>query len=725
MTLVTHVRKGDWAELEDEWTELMLGDGSIRPVLEALPPAAKRRELPRLLPFVREHAEILESVGRAAEAAELLGTTMLAGGSPGELGKPLYQCALAAYGAETWWEVFTGIAGLVENAPDMRAAWRAFRKLTALKDGRAVYHAKGWGIGRIDQLDFDAQEVQITFSSGRSDRFPFQSAVEIFEVIAEDDPRALVVIDPDELSRRLKEEPLEILKAVLQRLDGQANQHQLKLALGQLGVGGGAYTSFWRRGRKQAETSPWFEVTGAGTKTQVRLLESAADPIEGLKRQLAMSQNLGEALTRVRELLSGGLAEEGMREAGLQMLAELADDEQHPLSQRLAVWMLLREARRETPAALVEVLRAAAAEETPAPGRTPALWATFAKLPGVRDQERCVELLREVYPGDAWIDEAARNLPHTAPGMARALVDAVDSAGRHGELVGHYATLLTRPTAAPTVLVALGERLETGETVEGMPPPLQRAQCLLQLAAFLKRRPASDATSARVRQRLTTLLTGGKPPRLRRMLANADAEALAAMVPNIDRGVDRAIDRLFTSIVVQLAPEVFRRDERPFWEGPGLWTTRPALAKRREELRVLLDVKIPENAEAIGRAAAHGDLSENYEWTAAIEEQRNLTSRAAQMEDEIRSAQLIEDAALPEDTVCPGTAVKLRKGGEEFQVRILGPWEADEEHEAISYRSPLAEGILGRHSGDVARVELPAGPVKVEILSITPIPFDA
>ena len=97
-----------------------------------------------------------------------------------------------------------------------------------------------------------------------------------------------------------------------------------------------------------------------------------------------------------------------------------------------------------------------------------------------------------------------------------------------------------------------------------------------------------------------------------------------------------------------------------FWVGNAIWTTKRGLEKRSLELKELREVKIPENQDAIGRAAAFGDLSENSEWEAAMEEQRNLTARAMAIEEELRQADLIEEAALPEGTICPGARVDYR-----------------------------------------------------------------
>ena len=306
--------------------------------------------------------------------------------------------------------------------------------------------------------------------------------------------------------------------------------------------------------------------------------------------------------------------------------------------------------------------------------------------------------------------------------MVRGLIEALEDSERLNDLLDHYSALLARPGRNPFLLVRLGERLETGEHEERMVPALMRAQCLLQLAVQLQREAPGDPVLTRAKTRLTSLLGRGEPPVLARLLADADLNGLRRFASLLEAGVERDVDRLFTRVAVAFSPKVFRGDDRPFWETGGVWITRAGLERLQAELRVLRDVKIPENAEAIGKAAALGDLSENSEWESAIEEQRNLTTRAKELEDEIQDARLLENAALPPDTVAPGTRVTYREleNGQTQEIEILGPWDIERDGQ-VSYRSPLGAGLLGSRPGATRQLTLPGAEVSVEVLAVAPL----
>jgi len=180
----------------------------------------------------------------------------------------------------------------------------------------------------------------------------------------------------------------------------------------------------------------------------------------------------------------------------------------------------------------------------------------------------------------------------------------------------------------------------------------------------------------------------------------------------IETYLDRAVGRLY--------PDILAEPEIPFWEKDEyIFTTQDGLKRIKEEYRVLVDVKIPENAQAIGAAASLGDLSENSEWESAMEEQRNLTGRAQEMDGEISSAKLIEDQQIPDDTVAPGQKITLVEegSGKTLEYRLLGPWDATDE-QTINYRAPLAKGLLGKSIGEVGEMPSPSGPVKVKIEAV-------
>ncbi|MFN0009020.1 MAG: GreA/GreB family elongation factor [Planctomycetota bacterium] len=723
MTLTQLVSQEHWQEFDVAWNELKSSDGPIEDLLAALQVVGDRKRLPRCLPMIKDHAAALVAAGRPADAAQLLGAAVAGGGAPGELMGALVDAAQQAWGNESWWGPYTQIARLTPDNGNARAAWIAFERLVGFEAKRLVFHRGGWGVGEVLEIDRGALEVAVRFQSGRKDRFPVSAAVEIFDLLPEADLRALHFRDPAAMKKRLREDPLSVLKAVVERHGGHATNAAIKNALLQVGVEGSAWSSWWKRARKQAEESAWFKVTGTAARGEVHLLRTASDPVADLKTKLRNTAALADLLVRVREMLVGQQGDAGIRAMVLEVLEQQAKNESEPVHERLAAWLILRDEGGTPRPELVALLTSASAQKRAetAGGGAPPMWALFQTLTVARDQERCVLALQDLH-GEAWLDEVARNLLHAPGGMVRVAIDALIAAGRQKELAANYADLLGRPLRSPETLLNLARAVESGRVEGEFPPPLQRAEALLSLASYLFVNKKGDPHLTRVQARLVEFLCKGKTPVLRRLLADCEHLALEGLMRTLQRGVDEELDRMLTSITSRAAPPATPSESGFFWEGDRIWSTRRGLERRRAELRALREEKIPANQDAIGKAAAMGDLSENAEWEMAIQEQQKLTQRASEIEAELRGVELIESAILPEDTVCPGTSVRYRDlvKKSEHEIEILGPWDTDGE-QIVSYRAPLAAGLLGRRPGDRARIKLPAGELQLEVLATRPL----
>lgn len=729
MTLSTLVAQDKWVEFDDAWSELIGQNGPTDELMAALRIAAEKKRIPRCIPQVRLHVEALDDAGRHEEAARLLGFVVSTGASAGELAPLLLDQVRKTWGKEPWFEKYAEIAGFVDGLSDARKPWTAFERLLGFGKGRLVYHPGGWGTGEVMEIHTDPPEISVRFANGRRDKFPLSAASDIFDPLPEEDLRAQFFRDADLLKKKLREEPLEVLKSVLVRHGGKASVAGIKNALCQVGVDGSGWTAWWRKARKLAENSEWFKVTGVATRGDVALLRTAVDPATDLKRELEGYATLDSLLSHVRNQLLAK-PDERLRNVMFDVIEKRASavPTRDPLSMRLSAWMLLRDERGTAPVALLDHARAVVAQPLPTdPNVPPGLWKLFQAIPGAKEQERAVLLLQDVY-GDAWPEEALLNLHHAAPGMVRALVDLLVAKGKKAELGAMYKDLLARPLRAPETLIALARLGEAGKLKGDLPPEPQRAVALLSLATnlYVARDSRGDTAAARTKLKLTELLAKGKDPLLARLLKKAEPATIESILRTIQRGVDEEIESIVTDFAVAVPTTGSRGGAPHFWENARTWTTKKGLEKRSQEFKHLREVKIPANQDAIGRAAAMGDLSENAEWEAAIEEQRTLTSRAMAMQAELSSVELIENAILMEGIVSPGTHVRYReaKGGTEHEITILGPWDAEDGDQVVSYLAPLAQGLLGRRAGDRVIVALPSGDVQVEVVEVRAMHLD-
>lgn len=148
--------------------------------------------------------------------------------------------------------------------------------------------------------------------------------------------------------------------------------------------------------------------------------------------------------------------------------------------------------------------------------------------------------------------------------------------------------------------------------------------------------------------------------------------------------------------------------------------TREGLRNLEEELEHLAVVKRQEVAQKLQEARGHGDLSENAEYDAAKDEQRDIEARIEEIEKILKNAEVIDEDEFDKDSVNFGSVVKVLdvELKEEHTFKIVGSTETDVLNGKISNESPLGMALLKKKKGNTVKVEAPNGTFSFKVLDI-------
>jgi transcription elongation factor GreA len=149
--------------------------------------------------------------------------------------------------------------------------------------------------------------------------------------------------------------------------------------------------------------------------------------------------------------------------------------------------------------------------------------------------------------------------------------------------------------------------------------------------------------------------------------------------------------------------------------------TPEGLQRLQTELDDLQTNKRREVAARIKEAREFGDISENSEYDDAKNEQMMLEQKIAQLEERLRSAQVVNTSELSTDLVRVGVTVNVKdeKTGDSDKYTIVGSAEANPSEKKLSNESPVGKALIGHKRGDTVDVALPNG--KKRKLKITKI----
>jgi transcription elongation factor GreA len=139
----------------------------------------------------------------------------------------------------------------------------------------------------------------------------------------------------------------------------------------------------------------------------------------------------------------------------------------------------------------------------------------------------------------------------------------------------------------------------------------------------------------------------------------------------------------------------------------------------QRQLRHLKEVERPAALEAVQRARELGDLSENADYKAGKEHQKQLDFKIKRLESIADNANIIDTGTLSGDTVMFGAIVMLEdEDGKKAEYRILSEFESDLSKNIISNTSPLARVLIGKSIGMSFSLKMPAGEKEYTVIDM-------
>ena len=148
--------------------------------------------------------------------------------------------------------------------------------------------------------------------------------------------------------------------------------------------------------------------------------------------------------------------------------------------------------------------------------------------------------------------------------------------------------------------------------------------------------------------------------------------------------------------------------------------TYAGLKALEDELENLKVVKRREIAQKIKEAREQRDLSENAEYDAAKDEQRDIEARIEELEAILKNAEVVVEDEVDLDKINIGCQVKILdiEMNQELDYKIVGSTEANSLKGKISNESPVGRALIGAKTGDIVRVETPGGELEYQVLEI-------
>jgi transcription elongation GreA/GreB family factor len=717
--LLALARKAAPQPLEDKFLEAFASaperlDAYLR-IGEELRSSGRRERAGQLLSITIEH---YEKNGTAEDRVRLL--SFVAGSLEKDRNhrQLLVRALQDLHGQRQGFELFLDASGLRQDAP-VEQALRRLEKMFDYDVGRYVLHASGWGVGFVEGVDAIAREILIVFEGSRRHSMPVQSAVDTMTPLPADDWRVLKHFKTDELRKLCESDPGEVVARILQQIGRPADVATMKGFLEGTVIPAEQWSRWWTGARKAALARPDVELQG--NRIVWRKID-AADRLGAMRKVMTAKQTLILAGEFLRSIAERGTPDPKVMADLFPVLYEgaakhAAPDDPSPL-ELLLIADEIGETHHLNRVPLEERLKSAMNDEA-------TFFRRLSELGNPKLEKRALDRFH-LFTGDAYAEKLLKLARVASSRLLETVVADLLDAGRIADLKGLLYESIRKPEALPEFLVFARRRQSSSRfaplLAEAEPKSLVE-RCLRMGEQHGKMvNPRLRALSRQVAKELTD----SNCKEFRALVKSLTLENARLLMRSIDmlRGHTDHAKLQMMQLFGEVHPELAKKEEAaaPHLDETVVYCTADGIKKRNEEYERLINVDLPRVFEAVGKAASFGDLSENAEYTAALEERARMTKKAEEMVEELRRARPIDASLLKEGEVTIGSRVTVRDvaNSKTRTFDFLGPWDADLDHGRLDYRAPLAKAFMGHGVGATVRAELGGRPSQFEILDVQP-----
>lgn len=713
-TLVDLAKRGEYKNLEDRW-------------LSALDEATDRRdELLETLEVLTKNSkgELAAALGWSLlttrkeqaspeEVLELGRELMLRCGDSPEMRQEILGLYREVHADRPELEKLIEASGLTgEKTP--RRALRTLEICLNLEEGDYLLSRSEEQAVRVVQVDPDVPEYTIKGKHGEQTLDPDTLALK-YDAVSPNDFRALAQLDPGRITELLDSDPAALVLGLLRSYRDKLDSEQLKHLLSPRYIPAGKWSSWWTKARAALNRSP--NVVLEGRNPVLLTYHHTAQTLED-----EIAPQWADADTPQKRM---AVAEAYLREAkarGTTPKPLMIERMHRNLMARIT------SARKGSPIdALLEALvvdRLAQEGLLTADQRNPVqdilrentdILALLRPIEDSRFYLRAIDHIKQMYP-DTWPEHYAELLPYAPVDGCETIAAALTEAGRR-ELLGPVIERVLADFNESFQAVCWLWRGKLGATLL----PIPHRELLIRMLEHLGRVSRDDYAPPKqlrdTRTQIRAALSAANYSRFRQVISEMDAGLASTIRTTIDRldGLGHTVRIRLMRIVTDTHPELTvtrnRQPVDPWQDDSVIYCTQQGFDRRKEEIDYLNRVKVPENARAIGEAAARGDLSENSEYKFALEERDLLQARLMKMQNELSLARVISRDGVSTDQVDIGTKVTLVgvESGDRREFTILGPFESDMDQAIYNYRAPLCARLRGLRVGDTAKLELGTG----------------
>lgn len=607
------------------------------------------------------------------------------------------------------------IDALIEKNPKLVSARS---KLEAMAPGNYCLH-RSWGFGKIVDYNEVEAKIIIDFEEGKQGHAMAPAfCVDKLDVLKPNDILVRSRIEADVIDDMIKKAPADLMCEIIAAADGQAlTTAEIERILSRV-IGPIKYKKWWTATKKVLVKDPRIGVPIKKSDPYI-FRDEPVKPEQEILEQFHATKNskqkilLGEKLYALSENISV------VREEMPQILAELTDAIQNAKSLSQAdrlhgVWVrnnLARDLHED-----VEALEPSSASILDATSDYSQL---AAELPSLYFK-RYIDLIRRTY-ADKW-QEMVEDLLRNSSGKFTSECINFMLEQEQNERISYCLDRWLNEQTIKGPLLFWVVKNRNSKKYASIIRPLVTPRLLAAMFYAIDYESLQNASTRRIP--LGDLLSDDTDL-IPDLLADSNVETAHDLAQTLllNQGFEELTKKSLLARFIKKFPTVqslLAGESAEASEDDALIVSQDSFNTSKAEYEDLIATKIPDNKQAIVTAREHGDLKENSEYKMARQDQDILLSRKNELEVDLSRARVTDFSEATTDNVGIGCVVELQEGstGKKHRYAILGAWDSDPQNDILSYKTPLAQQLIGKESGETVSTKIGGNEEQWTILSI-------
>lgn len=585
----------------------------------------------------------------------------------------------------------------LRNRENFQGALASFDLLVHMQKGKFVLHTSGWGAGQIVDVSPVREQVSIEFEflPGRK-HLTFENAFKTLVPLKDDSFLARRFSDPDRLEADAKENPVAVIKLLLQDL-GPKTAAEIKDELCELVIPEKDWVKWWQGARAKIKKDPMLE-TPETLRDVFRLRHTEVSHEERLHKAINNKTDVSDLIQTsynfVRDLPKVRQNQE-IRDSVRDKLVSLQTNTDITKEQELQIYIFL------------ESLFGHQIE-----GKH--LDQYIQQLSNVEELINAIEILAFKKRALTLVREHRKDWDNIFLSMFFTtqqstlkdyILKELNQGSTKKSLQQTLKNLLDNPAKHPETFVWYFQKL-VNDGNEDIPYSDKEGQCAFFEGFLILFNALENKPDYRdLLKKMYLLLSGKRYAVVRAIIQGTSLEFInefLLLVSKCQSLSDHDL-KILRSLAEVVHPSLAAKGRKAgaHVDANTIWTTEEGYLKTQERIRHIGTKEVIENAREVEAARALGDLRENSEYKFAVEKRGRLQGELKTLSEQLHRARIITPQDIHPGEVGIGNIVVIAdSAGKKTSYTILGPWDADAEKNILSFQSKLAEAMIGLKEGN-------------------------